>query len=58
MLPKLGHLVPLPTMEGKLKSVPPSFLTGIRLEINNRFPRFQQASQEALTPPPHSDELR
>ena len=58
MLPNLGHLVPLPTMEGKLQSIPPSSLMGFRLKINNGFPRFQRASQEVLTPPQHSDELR
>ena len=58
MLPNLGRLVSLPTVEGKLQSVPPSSLMGIQLEINNGFPRFQQASQETSTPPQHSDELR
>ena len=55
MLPKA---VPLPTVESKLQAIPPSSFTGFRLEINNGFPRFQQASQEALTPPLHSDESR
>ena len=45
-------------MEGKLQSIPPPFLMGIQLKINNGFPRFQQASQEVSTPPQHSDELR
>ena len=34
------------------------FLIGIRLKINNRFPRFQQVSQEVSTPPQHSGESR
>ena len=55
---QLGHLVPLPTMEGKLQSIPLSSLMGIRLKINNGFPRFQQASKEVSTPSQHSDELR
>ena len=58
MLPNLGCLVPLPTMEGKLQSIPPSSLMGFLLKINNRFPGFQQMSQEVLTPPQHSDESR
>ena len=58
MLPNLGHLVPLPTVEGKFQSVPPSSLMRFQLEIDNRFPRFQRVSQEALTPPQHSDESR
>ena len=58
MLPNLGCLVPLPTMEGKLQSIPLSSLMGIQLKINNGFPRFQQAMQEVSTPPQHSDESR
>ena len=56
--PSLGHLVPLPTMEDSLQSAPSSFLMRFWLTINNRFPRFQWASQEASTPLQHSDELR
>ena len=37
-------------------SIPPSFLTGIQLKLNHRFPRFQRASQEASTAPQHSGE--
>ena len=58
MLPNLVHLVPLPTMEGKLQSLPPSSLTGFQFKINNSFPRFWGVSQEALTPLQHSDESR
>ena len=58
MLPNLGCLVPLPIMEGKLQSIPPSSLMGFQLKINNGFPRLQQASQEVSTPTQHSDELR
>ena len=58
MLPNLGCLVPLPTVEGRLQSVTSSSLMGFQLEINNGFPRFQQASQEALIPPQQSDESR
>ena len=58
MLPNLGCLVPLPTMEGNLQSIPPSSLTGFQLKVNNGFSRFQQLSQEASTPPQHSDESR
>ena len=39
-------------------SIPLPFLTGIQLEINHGFPRFQRASQEVLTPPQHSGESR
>ena len=58
MSPSLGHLVPLPTMEGKLQNIPLSFLTRFQLAIDSRFPRFQRAFQEVSTPPQHSDELR
>ena len=56
MSPNLGCLVPLPTMQGNLQSVlhPSRF----QLAIDSRFPRFQRVSQEALTPPQHSDESR
>ena len=55
MLPSLGCLVPLPSVEGSLQSVPSSFLMRFQLTIDNRFPRFQQVSQEASTPPQHSE---
>ena len=58
MLPNMGCLVPLSPVEGKFQSVPLSSLMGFQLEIDNRFPRFQQVSQEALTPPQHSNEWR
>ena len=58
MLPNLECLVPLPTMEGSLQSVPSSFLMRFQLTIDNGFPRFQRASQEVSTPPQHFDESR
>ena len=45
-------------MEGKFQSFLLSSLMRFQLEINNGFPTFQQASQETLTSPQHSGELR
>ena len=37
-------------------SAPPPFLKGFSLKTTVDFPRLQQASQEASTPPQHSGE--
>ena len=59
---KVGNSIPgqyvTQTCGRQTPSIPPSFLMGIWLKINHRFPRFQQASWEAWTPPQHSVELR
>ena len=58
MLPKRGMLGASNHHGRQTPNVPLPFLMGIQLQITHGFPRFQQASQEASTPPQHSGELR